>query len=81
MATATVTMPELLIVDVRKLGFMGGCAYVALVDTAQQCQHRGSKLWLASHQPIVAKIVAVCRFSDLSTIDAALARSADTPDQ
>ena len=75
-AAAVAAAPGPVVVDVSGLDFMGCCAFAALAEEAERCRERGIELRLASHQPIVARIVELCGLSRMlpvyPTVDAAL---------
>ncbi|GFG64408.1 anti-sigma factor antagonist [Mycobacterium kubicae] len=76
-AAAGVTLPGVLVVDVRDVEFMGCCAFAVLAEEAQRCRRRGVEMRLVSATPVVARIVAACGLSDTlpihRTVDDALA--------
>ena len=80
---ATATPPGPVVVDVRGLDFMGGCAYAVLARQAERCRRRGVTLCLVSTQPIVARTVAACGLRWMlpiyPKIETALSRAGTVP--
>jgi anti-anti-sigma factor len=76
-ATTTVA-PGPLVIDVRGLDFMAGCAFGVLARGAEHCRRRDVSLRVVSNRPIVARIVAACGLRTLlpiyPTIDTALSQ-------
>ena len=68
-AAAAAGSPGPLVVDISGLDFMGCCAYAALGEEAERCRRRGVEMRLVSSQPIVARIVTACGFSELLPVD------------
>lgn len=71
--------PGPVVVDVRDMDFLACCAFAALARQAQHCRRRGVALCLVSHQPAVARTVAICGLRWVlpihPTVEAALSRS------
>jgi anti-anti-sigma factor len=76
-AAKQVNPPGPFVVDVSGLDFMGCCAFSVLAEEAERCRKRGVDLRVASHQPIVARIIEACGLSGelpvYPTADSALA--------
>jgi anti-anti-sigma factor len=83
-ATAVVTPPGPLVVDVNCLAFMGCCAFAALAEEADRCRRRGAEMYLVSRQRLVARIVGACGISGVlavhPSVDSALAAAAGSAD-
>jgi anti-anti-sigma factor len=75
-ATAHVTVPGPVIVDITRLEFIACCALVALALDADVCRARGINLVVISRAPIVRRIAAAIdldkRLDFCSTTEAAL---------
>ncbi len=57
---AAAVAPGPYVVDVRRLDFMGCCAFGVLARQAARCRRRNIGVCLVADQPIVARTVAVC---------------------
>jgi len=59
--SAATAADEALVVDLGATGFLGLCAFAALVETAEQCRDRGIDVRLVGTQPLLARFIGICR--------------------